>query len=188
MNPSRIAAVLVTRGGYDISEVEESLSGFGELTVWDNSKMEKFAVYGRFAGAMRSTADVVYVQDDDCIVDSEAVCASYEPGAVVCNWNARHREINEPLYRGGIAPVGWGAVFDRRLLDVFDDYLAAWPFDELFRRECDRVFTALNLVKLIDVPVRNLPRAESGMWREKRHLGDFEAIRGRISQVRKLAA
>jgi len=177
VSPSEVTAVVVTRGGYDISEVIESLAAFREVIVWDNSERKNLKVFGRYAeiGIPRG---VVYTQDDDVIVDAVAVCAAYQPGVIVANSSPQHREINAPFYRDGIAPIGWGSVFDARLIDVLD----GWERDDLFLRECDRVFTALNKVKFIEVPFGNLPRATAPdrMWRERRHLDDLAAIRGRI--------
>lgn len=193
MNPANITAVVVTRqSGEHLEQVMESLraAGFGEILVWDNCQEVDCKVYGRYVAAERAAFDVVYVQDDDCIVDAAAVCRNYEPGAVTCNWPEPHRSVNANLYRGGIALVGWGAVFDKALLDSFDDYHEMWDIDDLFLRECDRVFTALNRVNLIEVPMRHLPSAEGPdrMWRERRHLGDLEAIKDRIAAARKVAA
>lgn len=187
MSPRDITAVLVTRGGYDISEVVDSLKRFKHTFVWDNSAPEmiqNWSVFGRYVAMPMQ--GVVFVQDDDAIVDAEAVCAAYEPGILVANSDPHHKEVNAPFYRDGIAPIGWGAVFDAKLARVLD----SWNHDELFLRECDRVFTALNTVKLIEVPFRHLPRAHAPdrMWREKRHLEDLAAIRERIQQVKRKAA
>lgn len=181
------SAIVVTRGGYDISDTLDSLSGFGEVLVWDNSKVPDLKVYGRFAAITGALNRIVYVQDDDCIVDAAAIVAAYEPWIVTANSEPRHREVNAPLYRGGIAPIGWGAVFDRSAASVFHSYWDRWPYDEIFRRECDRVFTALNRVKLITVPFRHIKRPES-MWTEGRHLSDFEEIRKRIAAIQMVAA
>lgn len=188
MNPADITAVIVTRGGYDISEVLESLSGFGEIIVKDNSSGRDDKLWGRYSGPPCAINRVIYTQDDDCIVDAAAVCAAYEPGVIVANSDPYHRAVNAPLYRDGIALIGWGAVYDTDLLRCFERryFAARLPKDDLFMRECDRVFTALNTVKFIEAPFRHLPRAtEPGrMWREPRHLEDLAAIRERIQRAK----
>lgn len=186
MKTANITAVAVTRGGYDISEVVESLKGFGEVIVQDNSKGQDYKVWGRYLPGRAPKFPVMYVQDDDCIVDSQGICNCYGPGVVSLNWSKNHREVNANIYRGGMAPVGWGAVFDADLRRVLD----GWERDDLFLRECDRVFTALNKINAVEVPMRHLPRANDRdrMWREPRHLEDMEAIRQRIQQVKKKAA
>ena len=186
MNISQITAVVVTRGGYDISEVIESLKGFGEVIVADNSIGQDYKVWGRYLPGRAPKFPVMYVQDDDCIVDAQGVCNCYGPGVVTVNWSAKHREVNANLYTGGLAPVGWGAVFDANLRKVLD----GWERDDLFLRECDRVFTALNIINPREIPMRHLARANGRdrMWREPRHLEDIEAIRERIMRVKKKAA
>lgn len=191
MSPRDITAVLVTRGGYDISEVVDSLKDFAQVLVWDNSEWSDNKVWGRYIAASRAEFPFIFTMDDDCLVDAAAVCSAYEPGIIVANSDPHHREVNAPFYRDGIAPIGWGAVFDSSLTRVFDGYFrGGGSRDELFHRECDRVFTALNTVKLIEVPFRHLDRAHAPdrMWREKRHLDDLAAIRERIQQVKKKAA
>lgn len=186
MSPREITAVVVTRGGYDISEVVDSLKGFGEVIVQDNSKGQDYKVWGRYLPGRAPKFPVIYTQDDDCIVDAAALCEQYSPGVVTLNWSAKHREINANLYRSGLAPVGWGAVFDADLRRVLD----RWDRDDLFLRECDRVFTALNVINPVEVPVKHLPRANDRdrMWREHRHLEDLGTIRERIQQAKKKAA
>lgn len=189
MHPSQITAVMVTKGGYDIDEVIDSLDGFGEVLVHDNSLGEDFKVYGRYESAHKAAFPVIYVQDDDCIIDAAAICAEYEPRVITLNWPEAHRSVNECIYKG-CAPVGWGAVFDSGLMEAFDRYYRHFRINDLFYRECDRVFTALNPWKAIEVRKRDLDRANdaSRMWRESRHLEDFAEIRRRLSLLSLSAA
>lgn len=172
----KVSAVIVTRGNVDLGPVllrihaDEIIIRRGHGGVWE-----------RFEAARSARHEVVYTQDDDAVVEMSAVIAAYDRGSVTCNMPAdRRRE-----YPDGIALVGWGAVFHQAAVDVFDEYLAAWPFDELVRREADRVFTGLNRVKLIDVPFTHLPWAEGAdrMGREARHGDDLREIRKRIQAV-----
>ena len=180
IKPQDITAVVVTRGGYDISEVLDSLKGFREVKVFDNSVSPvDWRVFGRYM-AMDNTEGVIYTQDDDVIVDAAAIVAAYEPSVIVANWPTHHREINAPLYKGSIGPVGWGAVFDRELVE---ETMSGWPLNELFLRECDRVFTGMNQTKWIDIPFRHIPRHVS-MWGEGRHISDLAEITKRIEAVK----
>jgi hypothetical protein len=90
------------------------------------------------------------------------------------------------FYYDGIALMGWGSVFDRTLRGAFNGYLRHWPADDLFCRECDRVFTALNKTKPIDIPFGHLPQAfgPDRMGQETRHLNDLAQIRQRIGRIR----
>lgn len=165
------AAVLVTRGNVDLSPVLASLEGFGDVVVWDNSRRPERSVYGRYLALAEARHQVIYTQDDDCLVDIDDVLAAYERGLVVCNMpKGRWSE-----YRS-CALVGWGSVFDRRLAEeAFVAYSGSGlPSDGLLLNECDRWFTAVNRRKLIDVPFRHLPHAHGAdrMGRRRDHLRD----------------
>jgi hypothetical protein len=177
-----VSCVIVTRGNVDLSEIRESLP-FEDVVVWDNSERDE-KVFGRYCGAERVKHEVIAVQDDDAIIeDWPAILAEYRPGVITCNMGAAHRAVYEPT---GLALVGFGAVFDRSLIrPTLDRYCQRFPKDELFMRECDRVFTALNALHVITVPYRNLPHEETTerMWREQRHGDDLAMIRQRIAAL-----
>jgi hypothetical protein len=183
----RVAACLVTKGGYDIAEVEYSIP-FRERYVYrGNFHRPDYKIFGRYKVMACATASVCYTQDDDCIVDVGQVLANYQPGAVACNMPAGRRAE----YSDGVALIGWGAIFDIALVaGAFSLYLKHWPFDELFWREADRVFTALNRVVMIDVPFEHLDRAYAPdrMGQEGRHWADLVEIRRRIAVVKQARA
>lgn len=179
-----VSAVVVTAGDSDLGPVLASLRAFGEVIVWDNSERKNLKVYGRYAALAETTHSIIYTQDDDCITDARAIVAEYEPGKVVCNMPAAKREEYRTLApRAGL--VGWGSCFDRELAGALDLYLERFEKDELFLRECDRVFTELNPIKFVDVPYKNLPCAyfASRMGNERRHLGDLAEITRRVSSL-----
>ena len=146
----KVSAIVVTRGDVDLAEclpkikADEMVTPRGRRGVW-----------ARWEAAAHVKHDVIYVQDDDAVVDFRGVVEAYDPSAVVCNMPMGHR----PNYPDGIALVGWGTVFHRSMLSAFDRYKERFPMDKLFRREADRVFTGLNPCKLIEVPFRHLPVA-----------------------------
>lgn len=170
------SAVIVTRGDVALGPAVDAITAAGaeEIVILRGH----VGVWERYRAAMAARHEIVYTQDDDCVVDVAAVVSAYERGTVTCNMpNSRRAE-----YPDGIALVGWGAVFDQRLVEP----LFLWDRDELFRRECDRVFTGMNKLKLIDVPFTHLPCALGAdrMGREERHGRDLAEIRRRIALVR----
>lgn len=183
--------MIVTRGNVNLKEILASLP-FEDVVIWDNSKQrEDVSVYGRYMGIKYVAAkkkDLVAVQDDDAIVDDwPAILAAYEPGKIVCNMAVTHRAYYEPM---GLGLVGFGGVFSAALaMRTFERYFAKWPKDELFLRECDRVFTGLNELIPVTFPYRNLPHEKTTprMWRESRHGDDLVEIRKRIEAVRQSA-
>ena len=173
----------------DLTPVLESLSGFGEVIVWDNSKQENLKVFGRYRAALNAKNSVVFSQDDDCVLDAAQVVSAYEPGKVVCNMPIAKRSEYRVLAGERIALVGWGACFSTDKVGNFQRYFNRFGMDDLFLRECDRVFTAANELKLVDVPFRHLPHAYEGrMGNEARHLQDLGEIRKRIDNVLRLPA
>lgn len=168
-----ISAVIVTRGDVDLGPCLSSIVA-DEVII----RRGQGGVWPRWAAALHAKHDVIYVQDDDCVVDFAAVIAAYDPAVVTCNMLTSHRSD----YPDGVALVGWGAVFHRSMLNVFE----GWEIDDLFWREADRVFTGLNPLRLIDLGVTHLPHAHGAerMGREARHGADLAEIRRRIQKVR----
>jgi len=188
IDPKQVTAVLVTKGDIGLSpSLLDSLSIFGRLIIRDNSVIVRRGgadrkVYGRYLAAQVATTDYIYFQDDDCIIDTQRLCEEYQAGELLCNMTEGHIK-DYSRYYPGIALVGWGAIFPQSMLD-FSAYLAKYPADELFDRECDRVFTWLNREKtrIVDVGVEHLPHAHGGdrMGREARHGADLMEIMRRV--------
>lgn len=174
----KISAIIVTRGDVDLGpcltsiDADEIIICRGHGGVWE-----------RYEAASRAKHDVIYTQDDDCVVEFPAVVAEYEQGRVVCNMPAWKRSE----YPDAIALVGWGGVFHRSALAAFGRYFAQFPDEEgVFWREADRVFTGLNPLKLIDVPFMNLPSATAPdrLGAQAEHGQMLQEIRRRIGVVR----
>lgn len=141
-----VSAVLVTRGNVDLQPVIDSLPPSWEIVIWDNGERmisrgdgwaevcQDLSVYGRYAAIEYTSHDLVYVQDDDCIVSG--------PQAIVDAWQRETNEWyrTEHLYTEGTKPplpvvvcnmpqhfrhegytdsalVGFGACFHRLLPD-----------------------------------------------------------------------
>jgi hypothetical protein len=152
---SRIAAIIVTRGDHDLSEILDSYPTDWERIVWDNGTRELLrylpgaftatfsgndhtgplrdvSVYGRYAAIAHALdSDVVFVQDDDLVLpieSIEAIADAYEPGHVVCNMPERFRDTG---FYDDHALVGFGALFPRELPEIafqrFTDYGVTVP-------------------------------------------------------------
>jgi hypothetical protein len=178
----QVSAVLVTRGDVDLSPVLATLP-FDDVVIWDKTKRpEDYFIWSRYVAMQEAKHDVVYVQDDDCLTDPAVIASQYRPGFITANVPPERRDF----YRDGVTLIGWGSVFHRSMATVFNRYLKRWPMDELFMRECDRIFTGLNRCRNIDVPFEHLPHAHGSdrMGAEKRHLQDLAEVRRRIYELR----
>ena len=192
-----ISAVLVTRGDVDLTGILASLP-FDDVVVWDNSQREDLATYGRYAGIAEAKHDLIYVQDDDVILEPisfEALVAvatgkGVPPDAplptmlpllsqpdITANMPARFR----PHYPDS-GLVGFGAIFPRDLpARTFDRWHAFYPEGDeaLFRRRCDRVFTLLTPpLTLLDLPYEELPWAHAAnrSWKQRGHVRERDRV------------
>ena len=175
----KVTAVIVTRGDVDLGPCLAPIlaAGIEDIVI----RIGRGGVLERYAAARRAQHEIVYTQDDDCTVDVPRVLAEYEPGRVTCNMPEWKRYEYPAADR--IALVGWGAVFHRCHVDVFADM----PSEPIFNREADRVFTALNPLKLIDVPFTNLPWADGPcrMASQREHGASLIEIRRRLREMRR---
>lgn len=190
MSPKQISAVVLTKGGYNLDEIVDSLraAGFEQVILADNSKRTvDRKVYTRYLGAVHARNNIVMTQDDDCIVDAKALVDQYSEHMceMMCNM-PKDRRAEYARRPGHISLVGWGAIFN---VDIVSwnlmRFLAKYPADELFDRECDRVATYLTPHIDVEVPFRHLDRAlgEDRMGREARHGDDLKEICKRLEAL-----
>jgi len=134
-----VTAVLITR------EVEYPEIVLERLTCTDFFKdiiivTECPSVYHRYLAAAKAKNDIIYVQDDDCLVNYQVLFQKYN------GWitNAMTLPFVEKYKDTGCTLVGWGCYFPKSMLSVFDRYIAKYGIDKHLLREADRIFTYLN--------------------------------------------
>lgn len=132
-----VSAVLITKHPEYPSDI--SLEGFGEVIVKTNSPN----VYERYAQAANAKHDIIYVQDDDCIIDYKTLFSKYN-GRITNSMPAGRNNFYKKISGGRITLVGWGAFFPKHMLASFERYTSAYGRDFNFYREADRIFTWLN--------------------------------------------
>lgn len=152
------------------------------VLIRDNAKGDNTLAYGRFQMALLADTDVVYTQDDDCIVhDIERIYQNYvsDPACISFGLAPSHY----PLWKKGdftyketqLAMMGWGAFFKREwILPAFDRYGLHWKHDLFFYREADRIFsmmTARHHHPILTEGLEHLPGNSEGsaMWLEANH-------------------
>ncbi len=173
----RVAACIVTRGNVDLAEVIAPIPLSWELIVWDNSKMADMSVYGRYAAIELTDAEMIYVQDDDVVLDFDGFHTlrnAFQPDAITANMPPQFRH---DFYERHCL-VGFGAIFHRdlpkRAFDRFNAYYGDSVAEEWFMRTCDVVFTALSTRHLVDIGCENMPYASDPdrMWKQPEHQGE----------------
>lgn len=226
-----VSAIIVTRGDVDLKPVLKSLPDEWEVLVYDNGQgsisvrvlesllarkitgkgeLPDLSVYGRYAAIEYASGDLIYVQDDDCVVN--------DPQAIVQHWKDVALELGEidrvntrdhvvcnmpPQFRHDFyaehSLVGFGACFHRELQErAFQRFIttaklahhtpkAEWTeLSDFFCRTCDIVFTGLTPRVLVDVPYENLPWAsdDTRMWKQPTHQEERRRMLELVLEVR----
>jgi len=156
------------------------------LTVINSER--NLVTYGRYLCTQHARHDLIYTQDDDCLVHNIGelyISFQRDPSCITHGLKLGHLAHNaenffdvspkdvslldsdeqqsgaddpsrKPQTQGGSAAqmglVGWGAFFNRKWCDVFQNYIACFGEDELLCRKADRLFTLL-----LDRRHRSLP-------------------------------
>lgn len=203
-----VTACLVTHGREGelgpIIETLEAVDQIAEILVWHNgiglqyldrqtgeleleiAEPEDFGVLGRWQASHYAMHPLIYVQDDDCVVDVAAVLEHADAGRLVANM---------PRSRWGDYPdstlVGWGAVVDKIAAQrAIADYQT--ELGEKFDRGrtlrcCDVVVSALLPRTVIDVGFSHLPWAEldTRMHKQPGHKDERDLVLEQARAVRK---
>lgn len=162
-----ISAIIPTNGKREeeLKQIVKHLEqfGFGEIII---ARDKGLRMYTRYATPAKY--DIIYTQDDDCIVENiKELLDAHEDDVVVANIKKERKEYYDTYFNGKICLVGYGAVFNKKLIHNMDDM----EKDELFFREADRAFTGRNKKKLIlaDEKIKDFPSAEVGMCKDEEH-------------------
>ena len=113
-----------------------------DIIIHDNSKGHNIMNYGRYTASRRARHNVIYTQDDDCIIHGlDKLWEAYDGSQLVYG----HQAHMTPEIFGGkhMAIMGWGTIFDRRWTNVLKGYINHFGKDKCFYRETDRIFTML---------------------------------------------
>lgn len=130
----KVTACLITKDKEYPKEIDTSW--FDEVLI----KTESPSVYERYLLAEKAKNDIIYVQDDDAIIDYKEIWKHYD-GRLTNGVTVGHQNS----YRGTMVTlVGWGCFFPKSMLKNFDKYINKYGIDSHLLREADRIFTYLN--------------------------------------------
>lgn len=139
-----------------------------EVIVWDNTK-ENYINYGRYLGAIEAKNDIIYTQDDDCIVRNLPDLLSKWDGTQIVNLL---KPSHIPLYINHTM-AGWGMLFNRHWAECLESYIDKYGEDYIFRRECDRIFSILSPVpfKTYEGDIVDFPSAynHNALYQQSNH-------------------
>lgn len=226
-----VSVVIPTRGDVDLKPILQSLPEEWEVVVYDNGRgcvskrvmsgllarvitgkgeLPDLSVYARYAAIEYAEGDLIFTQDDDCVVSdaqtivdawlaecdlevpADGLTIAHEWNGVVCNM--------PPEFRHGFyeehALVGFGACFHRsRPWTVWGKLTAAlgdagfptdWAYAPSFLRTCDIPLTALSPRVLVDVPKKDMPWASDAnrMWKQPQHQAERASMLELVKEIR----
>ena len=171
----QIAAIIPTRGDVDLGPIVNRLRQYPEvreiiIEIGDT-------VFNRYAAAAKASFQIIYTQDDDCLTDLRPLIEAYHRGMIVNAMTPEHQRNYANAGRLDTL-IGFGAIFDRYLVAVLD----GWERDELFLRECDRIFTSLIPHHTVypEIEILNCACNGNRLYRQPEHLQYGDEIRRRI--------
>lgn len=193
------ACILTYKRQGNLARIVDHLSSkpyIGEILIRDQAKLENLRCYGRYVLARQTSNELVFTQDDDCIVNNidqiyEAYLAA--PDRIACGLDPSHYDLwekgNFTYKEAQLAMVGWGAFFPRQWCEeeTFAPYIAAYGKDQMFYRESDRIFSILlnrqHTPVLADI--EHLPgnSDENAMWKEDKHFRSRDAAIDRCLNI-----
>jgi len=148
----KVTACLITwKRQHNLSKIIDSLSKWdfiSEIIIRDNSKLENIINYGRYTSALKAENDIIYTQDDDCIIQNldEVYKGFIKDKTRICHSGISDYEKVIPTNIYGecqMAMAGWGSFFDKKWISVLDTYINKYGKDKCFLRETDRIFSIL---------------------------------------------
>lgn len=138
---SIVDEVILWNNNIDIEYTRASLECLNKQLTIVNSADNKIT-FGRYIGAKLAKNRLIYVQDDDWSIKDIQI--------IYDNYNNKGSDILSVVPNTHIqdAPdkkfVGWGSLFDKKCLSVFDRYLDLFGEDFILHREADLLFTNTN--------------------------------------------
>lgn len=155
INPQEVSACLITKDPVYPRDVlnEVCKIPFGEILVLTNCdsphrKHELFA---------KAKYDTLYYQDDDSICPIRELLELANPGIITCAMKPFHLE----KYKDSrIALLGWGSLFEKKVLLELHRYTDKYGEDHVFKRETERILTYFNFPqRRLNLPIYDLQSA-----------------------------
>jgi hypothetical protein len=179
-----VTAVIPTRGDVAVGRIIDKLvacSKIGEIRL-----IKADSPFGRFLPMLNASPEsIFYTQDDDCVTDPTLLFAEeFHFGCIVNAMTPQHAA----KYQGRQTLIGFGALMAAGdVIRAFEDW--PWLQDELFRREADRVLTALipHRTVLMDIEILECASAPNRLWKQPNHLSALREINRRIAETAGIA-
>ncbi len=182
INFTKTSACLTTKDAIYPHEVLDNVlkHPFGEVLILTNCdsphrKHELFA---------KAKYDLIYYQDDDAICPIAELAWLSDPKMINVAMKQGHFEsyADKKMTMG----LGWGAIFPKNILKSLEKYTNIYGFDEIYKRETERILTSLNFPQnRLVLPIKDLPSAyaQDRLWRQPKHYDYIPVVEERCKDL-----
>lgn len=135
--------------------------------------------YGRRLAAHHAKHDLIFTQDDDCLIQNvPQLLAAYleKPDCITAGLSQGHYRIE--ANKTDWLQLGWGSWQKREWFDNVEQYIACYGVDDLLLSKFDRVYSVLharhnplvaNFTRLKGPDGTDSDRDASSLWLQKNH-------------------
>lgn len=163
LKSASVHAIIPTRGDIDVRYIVEHIEGYREIARVD--VVVGNTPWNRYARALESPYATIYVQDDDCLTDLQPLFAAFQPGEGIMV-NAMTEQHARQYRDSRFTLCGFGALFDKAMLRVFDGH----PRDALFYRESDRIMGSVpHRTVFSSIFISSDANRHNRLWRQPEH-------------------
>jgi hypothetical protein len=140
----------------------------------------------RFLLAKNAKNDLIYTQDDDCYVDNiQQLIDEFDGKHITYNCQQYHYDYYKDLVDNKIALIGWGAIFKKEWINVFEEYFKVFPVDELSMFMADRIFTYLNTPHNVVIrPTRHHDELHDKSYRDSLTPGFYDKLKEMVERLK----
>lgn len=187
MKPFKATAVLLRwKRQSELKQIVEHLKQFphliNEIIIWDNRK-QNMCGYGRYLASLEAKNQIIYTQDDDCIIGNlDELFSQFDNKYITNNMKEGHLKIYKNLNH---TLPGWGMLFRKEWISCLNKYIRIFGIDDIFLRDTGRLFTGLYgkwksvLGNIEDLPSASDPKI--ALWKQPQHKGTRQIIIERIN-------
>lgn len=139
---------------------------FAEILIRTHSD----SPYRKYEMFDKASCDFIYYQDDDAICPVGLLAEAYEFDITLA---MKQGHFDAHASSRATMGLGWGAIFSTDILDSLKRYTDVYGYDDVFKRETERILTYLNYPQnRLVLPIYDLPSATDGtrLWQQPQHV------------------
>lgn len=179
---SKVSACFITKENLYPQEILNHISKFpfGEILILTHSD----SPYRKYELFEKAKFDLLYYNDDDAICPIQDLVEKSIPDMINVSMDPPKIEQYEDLRM--TMGFGWGAIFDRKILKNLEKYTNIYGFDELYKRDTEKILTQLVYPQNRIVSFhQDLPSsmAPDRLWQQPEHWSNMDLIVERCSSV-----